>query len=138
MEIGQRTPDGFQEPDHIFLGRGEDAERADVGPDGHEARVSQREHAGKAVDEIQGNGQNGVDGHEVQELGLVAVEILFGQPETAEEEEDGQGGGKAVAQAVAGILLRGHQILSSSFSPMSPVGLKSNMAMRRTKAKASR
>ena len=66
MQDGERPDDGIEYPHHLLLFGQQGAERAHIGPDGHEARVSQGEQPGKAVDEVEGQGQDGVDEDERQ------------------------------------------------------------------------
>ena len=51
-------------------------DRAAVGAEGHEARVSDAELAGKAVDKVQAGGHHDVDAREQHDLHIVAVDNI--------------------------------------------------------------
>ncbi len=72
-----------------------------VSADGHEARVADGELPREAVDEVQRDGEDDVDAHQHQYLGLVNPEAEPEQPRPAhqrvdgeERGEDGGGGGE--------------------------------------------
>ncbi len=131
MNDREGPDDVFKNPHHFFLRRRQDAEGGDVGADSHEPGMAQREHAREAVDEIQGQRENGVDRDEIEDLHLVAVQMRFGPLQ--EERENGDG--HHVEDRVADGRLH---ILSSARSPKSPVGLTRSTSTSTTKAKASR
>ena len=135
---------------HFLLIGGEHAQGGDVGAYGHESGVPEGEHSGEAVDDVEGNGEDAVHGHEVQDLDFIAVEgggqegeagvfghAAVGPPE--EEKEQGYGkNGKGVVAGSGGSFCCGHQIFSFCFSPNRPVGFTRRTTTSRTKAKASR
>ena len=141
----------LDEPHHFLLVGREHAEGGHIGADGHEAGVTQREHAGEAVDDVQGDGEDAVHRHEVQDLDLIAVQaaesagqaeaevavhVAAGPPEEDEEQGESADSEQAVSHLI--VLDFRHQIFSFSFSPKRPVGFTSRTTTSRMKAKASR
>ena len=135
VHVQEPREDGVQYPHGLLLGRGQDQDGGDVGADGHEARMSQGEHARDAVDEVQAQAQDAVDGDEVQDTDPVAVQEGRGLVQEPGEQTDG-GDGEAPAANIPVDVPSCH-ILSSIFSPRSPVGRNSRMRIRIRKAKAS-
>ena len=80
----------------------------------HEARVREREHPGESVYEVEADGEYRVYRNEVQHLHLISVEA---RPRPFEEERE-QRDAEKIEQIFRGFL----HILSSIFSPISPVG----------------
>ena len=130
MHDGERPDDWFQDVHHFLLRGRQNQQRAHVGAHCHETRVSEREQAREAVDEVEADGEDGVDGDQVQHLHLVAVEVAAGPPEKDRQQRQ--------RDDVEEDLLRFLHILSSSFSPIRPVGFTNRMRISSTKAKASR
>ena len=133
MQDGERPDDGIEYPHHLLLFGQQGAERAHIGPDSHEARVSQGEQPGKAVDEVEGQSQDGVDEDELDDVNLIVADksVAFHQPEGSSDQQDEQDVGESGE-------VQAHQIFSFRRSPSRPVGLTTSTNTSRTKAKASR
>ena len=131
MDDREGPDDVLKDPHHFLLGGGEHAQGGNVGPDGHEPGVPEREHPGEAVDEVQGQREDGVHGDEIEYLDLVAVEVGL----RPDEEQGQQADGGEVEQQVAH---GGLHIFSSERWPKRPVGLTRSTSTSTTKANASR
>ena len=93
--------------------------------------MPKREHPSKTIDKVQAECKDRVHCDQVEDLDLVSVQITIGPPEEKCEHECK----KEIKNDFCFFL---HHILSSSFSPMSPVGLTKSIIISRTNAKASR
>ena len=93
--------------------------------------MPEREHACEPVDKIQGEGEDGIDRDQIQDLDLVAVEIAFGPEQEGSKCGDGEQIENQVAQG-------GIHIFSSDCWPNRPVGLTRRTRTSTMKAKASR
>ena len=93
--------------------------------------MPEREHPGEAVDEVQGQREDGVHGDEIEDLDLVAVEVGL----RPDKEQGQQADGGEIEQQVAH---GGLHIFSSERCPKRPVGLTRSTSTSTTKANASR
>ena len=114
MHDVERPHHRLEDIHHLFLRLRQNQYRGDVGPYRHEARVREREHPREAVYEVEADGEYRVYRDEVQHLHLVPVEARAGPFEEEREQDDAED----IQQILRGLL----HILSSIFSPISPVG----------------
>ena len=89
-----------------------------IGADGHKARLPQRELPGKAVGNVHGQTDNGVDQTQVDDTPDIGVDLRLGKARHAEKnDKSGQG-----EHEVAFVFVHDYTF-SVVFSPNKPVGL---------------
>src|ERR1051326_179743 len=112
-------------------------ERREVRADGHESGVAERELPGVAVDDVQRHRQRDVDADQHEDAGVVrhAGEV---QRAEAVRERDEHGHEDRQKNRVPQKPGKALHTFSASYFPNRPLGRNSRMAMRITKAMASR
>ena len=138
LDLRQPRCDGLQHVVDRFLRRRHGQDGAGVRANGHEAGVTQAEQARESVDQVQRQGQNHVDGAELEDLHGEGVETVL-----EHEQQDHKANQCAQREQVVaqGKRLAGWQRIHHTFSPCllpsKPVGLTSSTTISSTKANAS-
>ena len=88
MQHGERPDDGIQDPHDLFLFRQQGTQGTHIGADGHEAGMAQREQAGEAIDQVERQGQDGVDEDQFEDVDLIVAHIGLGLGQGQTEDDD--------------------------------------------------
>ena len=102
--------------------------------------MPQTEQAGEAIDQVQRQSQNDVDGAELEDLHGERIKVAFEHEQQYQQHAHGGEREQIVAAGKAaggGSGMGGHHTFSPCLLPSRPVGLTSSTTMSRMKAKAS-
>ena len=91
MQHGERPDDGIQDPHDLFLFRQQGTQSANDAGEGahaHEAGMAQREQAGEAIDQVERQGQDGVDEDQFEDVDLIVAHIGLGLGQGQTEDDD--------------------------------------------------